>query len=84
MERTFIFDSKYYKQTDGCTMGGPLSVTFSYILMTKMEKEAICLPRKPVFYKRFIDDIITRRPSNQLTDSLFELEQLSQQHPADM
>ena len=72
MESTFIFDSKYYKQTDGCTMGGPLSVTFSDIFMTKMEKEAISPPREPVFYKRFVDDIITRRPSNQLTDPLFE------------
>ena len=27
-ESTFIFQTKLYKQTDGCTMGGPLSVTF--------------------------------------------------------
>ena len=53
-------------------MGGPLSVTFSDILMTKMEKEAISPPREPVFYKRFLDDIIARRPPNQLTDPLFE------------
>ena len=25
-ESTFTFNIKYYKQTDGCTMGGPLSV----------------------------------------------------------
>ena len=49
-------------------MGGPLSVTFSDIFMKKMEKEAISPPRKPVFYKRFVDDIIT----NQLADPLFE------------
>ena len=27
----FHFTSNFYKETDGCTMGGPLSVLFSYI-----------------------------------------------------
>ena len=40
-ESTFIFNIKYYKQTDGCTMGGPLSVVFSDIYLTKLEKDAI-------------------------------------------
>ena len=40
-ERTFIFNIKYYKQTDGCTMGGPLSVVLSDIYITKLEKDAI-------------------------------------------
>ena len=31
MGNTFIFTSSFYKQIDGCTMGGPLSVTFSDI-----------------------------------------------------
>ena len=30
-ENTFMFSSDFYKQTDGCTMGGPLSVIFSDI-----------------------------------------------------
>ena len=30
-EVTFTFNSKFCKQTDGYTMGGPLSVTFSDI-----------------------------------------------------
>ena len=30
-EVTFTFNSKFCRQTDGCTMGGPLSVTFSDI-----------------------------------------------------
>ena len=40
-ESTFIFDTKLYRQIDGCTMGGPLSVVFSDIFMTKMEKDAL-------------------------------------------
>ena len=31
MGNTFIFTSSFYKQIDGCTMGGPLSVIFSDI-----------------------------------------------------
>ena len=64
-DSTFIFNTKFYKQVDGCTMGGPLSVTLSDIFMTKMENEALIPPRKPKFYKRFVDDIITRRLRNQ-------------------
>ena len=33
VECTFIFNSRFLKQMDGCTMGGPLSVTFSDIYM---------------------------------------------------
>ena len=29
MENTSMFTSNFYKQTDGCTMGGPFSVIFS-------------------------------------------------------
>ena len=37
-ESTFIFQSNYFKQTDGWTMGGPLSVTFANIFLTKLQK----------------------------------------------
>ena len=30
-ENTFMFNSSFYKQIDGCEMGGPLSVIFSDI-----------------------------------------------------
>ena len=33
-ENTFMFISHFYKQTDGCTMGEPLSVIFSVIYVT--------------------------------------------------
>ena len=60
-ESTFIFNIKYYKQTDGCTMGRLLSVVLSDIYMTKLEKDAILTPRKPKLYKRFVHDIFTRQ-----------------------
>ena len=36
------------KQVDGCTMGGPLSVTLSEIYMVKMENDVV-IPSKPIF-----------------------------------
>ena len=68
-ENTFMLTSDFYKQTDGCTMGGPLSVIFSDIYMTKTERE-VASPSKPKFYKRFVDDIINTRNKNQ-PDDLF-------------
>ena len=40
-------------------MGGPLSVTFSDIYMVKMENDVV-IPSKPIFYRRFVDDIYSR------------------------
>lgn len=35
---TYIFQSQFCKQTDGCTKGGALSITFSNIYLNKLEK----------------------------------------------
>ena len=53
-ECTYTFT--FYKQIDGCTMGGPLSITFSDIYMMKMDS-AIVIPQKPLFYCCHLDDI---------------------------
>ena len=44
-------------------MLGPLSVTFSDTFMIKMENE-IVIPTKPIFYRRYVDDIYSRRKKN--------------------
>ena len=51
---TFKFNSRFLKQVNGCTLGGPLSVTFSNIYMGKMENDVV------IFYQRFLDDIYSR------------------------
>ena len=66
---TFMFQNQFYKQIDGCTMGGPLSVIFSDIFMTKLEDDVV-RPLKPIFYKRFVDDTFNRRKKNN-PDHLF-------------
>ena len=77
-ESAFIFNMKYHKQTDGCTKGGPLSVLFSDIYMIKLEKDVILPPRQPKLYKRFVDNIFTRRETN-VPDQLLEF--LHNYHP---
>ena len=69
-ENVFIFNEKFYKQIDGCTMGGPLSVIFANIFMTKLEKDVV-FPKNPKFYKRFVDDSINRRQKDKV-DELFQ------------
>ena len=70
-ECTFKFNNRILKQVDGRTMGEPLSVTFSYIYMVKMENDVL-IPSKPNFYRRFVDDIYNRRElgDNALFDQL--------------
>ena len=55
-EYTFQFNTKFFKQIDGCSMGGPLSVTLSDIHMTRRENNVV-RPEKPLFYKCFVYDI---------------------------
>ena len=58
-------------------MGGQLSVTLADIHMIRTEKE-IVTPLKSIFYKRFVDDIYTRRKKD-IHDKLYEI--LNNYHP---
>ena len=58
-------------------MGGPLSVIFSDIYMTKTERKVV-EPTKSKFYKRFVDDIINKRYKDQ-PDNPFQT--LNSNHP---
>ena len=73
---TFKFNFRFLKQVDGCTMGGPLSVTFSDIYMVKMEND-VEIPSKPIFNRRFADDICSRW---KLGDNVL-FERLNSYHP---
>ena len=66
-ECTFKFNSRFLKQVDSCTMGGPLSIALSDIYMAKMENDVV-IPYKPIFYRRFVDDIYSRQ---KLRDNFF-------------
>ena len=76
-ENSFQLNSKFFKQTDGFAMGGPLSVTLSDIWMIQMENN-IVLPHKHIFYKSYIDDITYRRKKHE-EDLLFK--KINNYHP---
>ena len=74
---TIQFNQSFYKQIDGCAMGSPLSVILADIHMVRTENEVV-KPLNPPFYKRFVDDIYSRRNKSQ-QDVLFEA--LNNFHP---
>ena len=76
-EYAFQFNQNLFKQTGGCSMGGPLSVTLANIHMIKTEKD-IVTPLKPIFYKRFVDGTYSRRKKG-IHDKLYE--RLNNYHP---
>ena len=72
IECSFQFNHQLLKQVEGCTMGGPLSVTFAEIHVIRMEND-IVIPLKPIFYRRFLDDIINRCKRNVPDELFFKL-----------
>jgi hypothetical protein len=56
------FNGKLYLQVRGTAMGTPCAVVFACIFMGMLERRALSLARErlmiPLYYKRFIDDIL--------------------------
>ena len=63
-ECTFSTIGRFWKQVDGVSMGGTLSVVLSDCFMNKIERDII-LPLKPKFYRRFFDDTYRRKKKNE-------------------
>ena len=56
----FIFNNTFYTQIDGVAMGSPLGPTLANIFLSHFENiwlEECPLQFKPVYYKRYVDDI---------------------------
>ena len=64
---TFEFNNKYYKQIQGTAMGTKLAPAYANIFMGKLEHSIFSqAPLKPIFYKRYIDDILILWPHSEL------------------
>ena len=74
---TFLVDVRLMRQVDKCPMVDPISVVLSNIFCVKMENEVV-KPLKPNLYKRYVNDICSKRIKNE-PDKLFE--KLNTYHP---
>ena len=61
---TIQFNQRFYKQIDGCAMGGLLSVILADIHMIRTENKVV-KPMNPPFYKRFVDNIYSKRKKSR-------------------
>ena len=59
-ENSFKFNDKHFLQTHGIAMGTKMAVAFAVIFMAHIERQLLAAsPQKPIFWKRFIDDIFS-------------------------
>lgn len=59
-ENSFKFNDKHFLQTHGIAMGTKMAVAFAVIFMAEIEKHLLAAsPQKPIFWKRFTDDIFS-------------------------
>jgi hypothetical protein len=62
----FEFNGSFYKQKNGLAMGCPLSPALSDIYLEELEKKALkSSVKKPVMYKRYVDDVFIIWPQNE-------------------
>lgn len=65
----FRYEDKFYQQTTGLPMGGPLSATVANLVLEELEESSLKKCNFPVlFYKRYVDDIITAVPLGREED----------------
>jgi hypothetical protein len=73
------FDDKYYLQTNGTAMGTPFAVVYAIIYLHYHESTVLSKLRfKPIYFKRFIDDIFlivqSKEQGNKFLDTYNDIQ----------
>jgi len=67
----FEFNNTCYQQLQGSALGSRLSPAYANIFMGKLEKEFLSqVTLKPLYYKRYIDDLLVLQRMNSRILSL--------------
>ena len=75
----FQFDGNLYEQVDGVAMGSPLGPLLANTFMCSLEERLFKQKQMPPFYRRFVDDTITKQPSVKSAEEF--LSTLNNCHP---
>ena len=80
-ESIFLYNGKVYKQHDGVAMGSPLAPLLAEWFVAMVEEQVVqqSTSCKPIFYKRYVDDIFAVFHSITDRDRYFSI--LNNAHP---
>ena len=63
----FVYDGTYYQQVFGTVMGSPVCAVIPNLVMEDVEQRAPdSSPVKPLFSKRYVDDVISAVSKNEV------------------
>ena len=70
----FVYDGTYYQQVFGTAMGSPVSAVIANLVMEDIEQRALASsPVTPLFWKRYVDDVISAVSKNEVENLLNHL-----------
>ena len=62
----FAYNGTYYQQVFGTAMGSPVSAVIANMVMADVEQRALASsPVQPLFWKRYVDDVISAVSGNE-------------------
>ena len=62
----FAYNGTYYQQVFGTAMGSPVSAVIANMVMEDVEQRALASsPVQPLFWKRYVDDVISAVSGNE-------------------
>ena len=76
----FQFDGQLYQQIDGVAMGSPLGPLMANALMCSVEERLKTQGKIPDYYKRYVDDTLSRTTSISEAESFHQI--LNDAHPS--